>query len=71
MPMTRRSDAEGMRSQGQTLEDVLASAWEDLATSSRTECPVCGGTMAAAGTVTALHAPSSGGRCGDCGSEMF
>lgn len=84
VPMTRCSDAEGRESQGQTLEDVLASAWEDLAAGSRTECPVCGGEMvggpapgptAGAGEVQALPvlaaAAPAGGHCVDCLSELF
>lgn len=64
MPMTRRSDARSMGSlSGQTLEDVLAGAWEDLTACSRAECPVCGGLMTAGGD-------EPGGQCQACGIEL-
>ena len=43
---------------GSTLEDVILSAWEDLAAGGPAECPVCGGRMRAA----------SG--CDGCGSDL-
>jgi hypothetical protein len=42
---------------GSTLEDFVLSAWEDLATEGRAECPVCGGEMSPPG-------------CSDCGSQL-
>jgi len=43
---------------GSTLEDVVLGAWEDLAAGGPAECPVCGGTMHAAGG------------CNSCGSDL-
>ena len=43
---------------GLTLEDVVLDAWEDLVAGGPAECPVCGGTMRAAGG------------CRDCGSDL-
>lgn len=63
--MTRRSDATAAGSPGQTLEDLLTGAWEDLATRRRTECPVCGGSMSPIEASTERF-----GRCGDCGTEL-
>jgi tRNA(Ile2) C34 agmatinyltransferase TiaS len=64
VPMTRRSDALSKSSpSGQTLEDVLAGAWEDLTARSRAECPVCGGLMTAV-------AEGPGGRCQSCQVEL-
>jgi hypothetical protein len=42
---------------GSTLEDLVLSAWEDLAADGRAECPVCGGEMSPPG-------------CSDCGSQL-
>ena len=43
---------------GVTLEDAVLSVWEDLVANGRAECPVCGGSMSAAGG------------CESCGSEL-
>ena len=43
---------------GATLEDFVLSAWGELVSEGRTECPVCGGPM------------SPAGGCADCGSEL-
>jgi hypothetical protein len=43
---------------GESLEDVVLAAWEDLAAGRRADCPVCGGSM------------SMVDGCGDCGSEL-
>ena len=42
---------------GETLEDVILGAWEDLAAGRRAECPVCGGSMSLID-------------CKSCGSEL-
>jgi hypothetical protein len=42
---------------GSTLEDLVLSAWEDLAADARAEIPVCGGEMSPPG-------------CSDCGSQL-
>jgi len=44
--------------QGPTLEDRILASWEELSGEGRTECPVCGGSMSAAGG------------CESCGSEL-
>jgi len=44
--------------QGPTLEDRILGSWDELVAGGRTECPVCGGSMSAAGG------------CGSCGSEL-
>ena len=44
-----------------TLEDLVLRTWEDLVVEGRCACPVCGGSMAAAGSTAA---------CLDCGSEF-
>ncbi len=43
---------------GQTLEDVILGAWEELVADGRAECPVCGGAM------TMLSG------CKECGAEL-
>lgn len=48
---------------GQTLDELLVGAWEDLRTASATDCPVCGGTMLS-------RRGSGAGGCEDCGSEL-
>jgi hypothetical protein len=42
---------------GSTLEEHILGAWEALRLNGRTECPVCGGGLTAAG-------------CADCGSQL-
>jgi hypothetical protein len=42
---------------GPTLEDRVVASWDELAAGGCTECPVCGGSMSAAG-------------CESCGSEL-
>jgi tRNA(Ile2) C34 agmatinyltransferase TiaS len=46
------------RPHGLTLEDRVLGAWEDLVAGGPAECPVCGGSMRAAGG------------CSDCGSDL-
>jgi hypothetical protein len=43
---------------GLTLEDAVLGLWDELVTSGRAECPVCGGSIA----------PSAG--CESCGAEL-
>jgi hypothetical protein len=43
---------------GQTLEDVVLGAWEELVADGRAECPACGGAM------TMLSG------CKECGAEL-
>ena len=43
---------------GVTLEDAVLGVWEDLVEHGCAECPVCGGSMSAAGG------------CESCGSEL-
>jgi hypothetical protein len=43
---------------GWTLEDVVLGLWDELVTSGRAECPVCGGSIA----------PSAG--CESCGAAL-
>jgi tRNA(Ile2) C34 agmatinyltransferase TiaS len=50
-----------------TLDDVIVSAWEGVATHHDVRCPVCGGTMAA--RYSAVSVPV-GGRCRDCGATL-
>ena len=52
---------------GQTLEDVLRSAWEDLLAHRTATCPICAGPMSPRyGSGPAAVA----GRCDDCGAEL-
>jgi hypothetical protein len=44
-----------------TLADVLAAAWDGLATRSTVACPVCHGELAPHG---------AGGRCRSCGTTL-
>ena len=46
---TERSAARLFEPRGLTLEDTILGAWEDLLAGSPAECPVCGGSMRAAG----------------------
>ncbi|HSI81704.1 MAG TPA: hypothetical protein VK919_13740 [Solirubrobacterales bacterium] len=41
-----------------TLEDSILEVWEDLSRTGRSGCPVCGGSLRAAGG------------CAGCGSEL-
>jgi hypothetical protein len=43
---------------GSTLEDVVLGVWEDLVTTGRAECPVCGGS---------IRRPAG---CESCGTEI-
>ena len=45
-----------------TLEDLVASIWDEVVTTGETDCPVCDGTMR----------PSDHGAatCESCGSEL-
>jgi hypothetical protein len=52
---------------GQTLDEVLSSAWEGLSAARPVPCPLCTGRMtprygAGPGPVAAV--------CGDCGTEL-
>jgi hypothetical protein len=54
-----RAPAERLfESGGLTLEDVVLGLWDELVTSGRTECPVCGGSIAAAA------------ECESCGAQL-
>lgn len=64
----RRTGAGLAAPSGRTLEDVLASAWEDLMAGARTGCPVCSGAMTPGGGTPEDR--SGIGSCGDCGSEL-
>jgi tRNA(Ile2) C34 agmatinyltransferase TiaS len=55
---TERSAMRLFRPHGLTLEDRVLGAWEDLVAGGPAECPVCGGSMRAAGG------------CSDCGSDL-
>jgi hypothetical protein len=55
---TGRSAPRLFEPSGVTLEDVVLSAWEDLAAGGPAECPVCRGRLRV-----------SGG-CESCGSEL-
>ena len=46
---------------GVTLGELLTRAHEDVQAYGSADCPVCGGTLAAA---------SVGARCDDCGSRL-
>ena len=52
---------------GETLEDVISSAWEGLAAHDVVACPACRGQMVprygSGGTAV-------GGRCVDCGTTL-
>ena len=41
-----------------TLEDAIVDAWDELAATGHAECPVCGGSLSAAGG------------CESCGAEL-
>jgi tRNA(Ile2) C34 agmatinyltransferase TiaS len=41
-----------------TLEDVVLSLWDKLVAEGRVDCPVCGGSMSAAGG------------CDSCGADL-
>jgi tRNA(Ile2) C34 agmatinyltransferase TiaS len=56
--MTERSAMRLFEPAGSTLEDVVLGAWEDLVAGGSAECPVCGGSMRAAGG------------CSGCGSDL-
>jgi hypothetical protein len=43
---------------GATLEDSILGVWDDLVADGRADCPVCGGSMSAAGG------------CEACGAEL-
>ena len=43
---------------GESLEDIVLEAWEDLVAGRHAECSVCGGSM------------SMVEGCADCGSEL-
>jgi tRNA(Ile2) C34 agmatinyltransferase TiaS len=55
---TERSAMRLFEAPGLTLEDVVLGAWEDLVAGGPAECPVCGGSMRAAGG------------CESCGSDL-
>jgi hypothetical protein len=59
-----------------TLDDLIVSAWEGLATHAVVACPVCAGemesiaTLSTAGESPAGHSRLLGGRCKACGSAL-
>jgi len=62
---TEPSLAVGGRS---TLDDVITSAWEDLAAHRTTDCPLCGGVLQP--RYAAAGAAPLGGRCTSCGTTL-
>ena len=52
---------------GETLEDVISSAWEGLAAHGVVACPACHGTMVPR---YGSGGRAVGGRCRDCGSTL-
>lgn len=53
--------------EGQTLEDVLSGAWEDLIAHRTATCPICAGVM----EPRYGSGPSPvGGRCRECRTEL-
>ena len=57
----RKADGPPLFDDGVRLEDAILGLWEDVVVEGRAGCPVCGGSMAAAGG----HAA-----CADCGAEL-
>ena len=55
---TERSAMRLFEPHGLTLEDIVLGAWEDLVAGSPAECPVCGGSLRAAGG------------CESCGADL-
>ena len=52
---------------GETLEDVISSAWEGLASHDVVACPACHGTMVPR---YGSGGRAVGGRCRDCGATL-
>jgi hypothetical protein len=53
---------------GQTFDDLIVGAWEDLSAHRTVTCPVCQG--AAMRPRYGSGQGAVGGRCGDCGSVL-
>jgi hypothetical protein len=58
---------EATTASSRTLDEALSALWDELATGTEIDCPVCGGAMeprhsAGAGVV--------GGRCGTCATTL-
>lgn len=54
--------------EGQTLDEFLVGAWEDLSAHRTVTCPVC--RSAAMRPRYGAGQGAVGGRCGDCGSVL-
>ncbi|UTI66908.1 hypothetical protein NBH00_12025 [Paraconexibacter antarcticus] len=54
--------------EGQTLDEFLVGAWEDLSAHRTVTCPVC--HAAAMRPRYGAGQGAAGGRCGDCGSVL-
>ncbi len=52
---------------GQTLDEVLSGAWEELAAQTATRCPMCLGDME---PEYGAHSRPVGGRCRSCGTAL-
>jgi len=52
---------------GQTLDDVLSGAWEELTAQTVTRCPMCRGDME---PEYGAHSRPVGGRCRSCGTTL-
>jgi hypothetical protein len=52
---------------GQTLDEVLSGAWEELAAQTATRCPMCPGDME---PEYGAHSRPVGGRCRSCGTAL-
>jgi hypothetical protein len=52
---------------GETLDRLVVSSWERLASRAEAPCLVCGGTMEPG---YGAHAMPIGGRCRDCGTTL-
>jgi hypothetical protein len=66
-PAPSREPASRAPRGGQTLDDVLSSAWDGLAAHRSVTCPVCHGSMAPR---YGSGAQPVGGRCRRCGSTL-
>jgi hypothetical protein len=54
--------------EGQTLDELLVGAWEDLSAHRTVACPVC--DVVAMRPRYGAGPGAVGGRCGDCGSVL-
>lgn len=61
-PSLRIVDAHG----GPTLDQLITSVWEGLATRATVDCPVCSGAMRPQPTAGC----AGGGTCADCGARL-